>query len=163
MSARGMVYDSMNGVQGPYARRVFIDELGAPEFSGSKCSQHCQEGMSQNWSEQVHIERQTRALAGVFHYFISNVFHDFSWESKHENLRLAFFHCIFGQGQCWWTQFPRRTSVARIRPPMAMQIPTSPMPWSWCRRWEPTRQVRQRVAQFSEDSNRKARSRKRVA
>lgn len=26
-----MVYDSMNGVQGPYARRVFIDELGAPE------------------------------------------------------------------------------------------------------------------------------------
>ena len=41
-----MVYDSMNGVQGPYARRVFIDELGAPEFCGSKCSQHCQEGMS---------------------------------------------------------------------------------------------------------------------
>ena len=27
----GMVYDSMNGVQGPYARRVFVDELGAPE------------------------------------------------------------------------------------------------------------------------------------
>eukprot|EP00435_Cladocopium_sp_Y103_P063731 s832_g25.t1 len=26
-----MVYDSMHGVQGPYARRVFIDELGAPE------------------------------------------------------------------------------------------------------------------------------------
>jgi len=26
-----MVYDSMNGVQGPYARRVFVDELGAPE------------------------------------------------------------------------------------------------------------------------------------
>lgn len=26
-------YDSMSGVQGPYARRVFIDELGAPESS----------------------------------------------------------------------------------------------------------------------------------
>jgi len=26
-----MVYDSMNGVQGPYARRVFVEELGAPE------------------------------------------------------------------------------------------------------------------------------------
>eukprot|EP00428_Durinskia_dybowskii_P000774 CAMPEP_0170295168 /NCGR_PEP_ID=MMETSP0116_2-20130129/47707_1 /TAXON_ID=400756 /ORGANISM="Durinskia baltica, Strain CSIRO CS-38" /LENGTH=613 /DNA_ID=CAMNT_0010546717 /DNA_START=62 /DNA_END=1903 /DNA_ORIENTATION=- len=26
-----MVYDSMNGVQGPYARRVLVDELGAPE------------------------------------------------------------------------------------------------------------------------------------
>lgn len=24
----------MNGVQGPYARRVFVEELGAPEFPG---------------------------------------------------------------------------------------------------------------------------------
>ena len=31
LTAWGMVYDSMNGVQGPYARRVFVDELGAPE------------------------------------------------------------------------------------------------------------------------------------
>lgn len=30
-TSRGMVYDSMNGVQGPYARRVFVDELAAPE------------------------------------------------------------------------------------------------------------------------------------
>mmetsp|Transcript_127237 Transcript_127237/g.368380 ORF Transcript_127237/g.368380 Transcript_127237/m.368380 type:complete len:694 (-) Transcript_127237:113-2194(-) len=28
-----MVYDSMNGVQGPYAKRVLVDELGAPESS----------------------------------------------------------------------------------------------------------------------------------
>lgn len=26
-----LAYDSMHGVQGPYARRVFVDELGAPE------------------------------------------------------------------------------------------------------------------------------------
>lgn len=28
-----LVYDSMHGVQGPYARRVFVEELGAPESS----------------------------------------------------------------------------------------------------------------------------------
>lgn len=30
-----MVYDSMHGVQGPYARKVLVDELGAPESPGS--------------------------------------------------------------------------------------------------------------------------------
>ena len=33
-----MVYDSMHGVQGPYARRVFVEELGAPESFGKKLS-----------------------------------------------------------------------------------------------------------------------------
>ena len=73
-----MVYDSMNGVQGPYARRVFVDELGAPEFSGSNCSQQCQEGMSRVAMQKLKrtgAQRwQTRALAVVFHCFISSVF-----------------------------------------------------------------------------------------